>query len=160
MPKSCRVSESRRVVTAHADLVDDITTVMKQHYAERLTTAAIADRIGYSPLLVRHVFRNTVGMPLRSYLTEIRMERARQLLQASEKVEAVALLVGYRSKRQFIRQFKARVGVLPSVFRHDQTAAHSDAVGGQRSLGALRTLGHDPRQILVVPVGETGRADS
>lgn len=37
--------------------------------------------------------------------------------QASEKIEAVALQVGYRNKRQFIRQFKSHMGILPSHFR-------------------------------------------
>jgi hypothetical protein len=56
----------------------------------------------------------------------VRMERARALLKAGEKIEAVALQVGYRSKRQFIRQFKYHVGMLPSHFRH---ADHGLSVG-------------------------------
>lgn len=100
-----------------ADLVAHVMKLIDLHYAEPLTTDNVAKRVGRSARDVRHAFRRAVGVPLRTYLTGIRMERARQLLKESAKIEAVALLVGYKSKRQFIRQFKLHAGMLPSRFR-------------------------------------------
>jgi AraC-like DNA-binding protein len=109
-----------------ADPMSHVRRFIELHYAERLTMKTIAKQLGRSERDVRHEFRRAIGIPLRAYLTDIRMERARQLLQSNVKVEAVALLVGYKSKRQFIRQFKSRIGMLPSRFRdaHGAAAAH------------------------------------
>lgn len=101
----------------HSDAVARAMKLIEQRYTEPLTVTTIARMAGRSHLTLRQEFRRAVGMSLRAYLTLVRMERARELLQASEKVEAVALQVGYRSKRQFIRQFKTHIGMLPSHFR-------------------------------------------
>jgi AraC-like DNA-binding protein len=100
-----------------AALAAHVMKLIELHYDEPLTTENVAKRVGLSARDVRHAFRRAVGVSLRAYLTGIRMERARQLLQESAKIEAVALLVGYKSKRQFIRQFKLHAGMLPSRFR-------------------------------------------
>lgn len=99
------------------DLATRVIQLIEQHYADRLTATKIARMTGRSPLVLRQEFKRAMGMSLRDYLTVVRIERARRLLQASEKVEVVALQVGYRSKRQFIRQFKTYVGMIPSHFR-------------------------------------------
>jgi AraC-like DNA-binding protein len=101
----------------HSNTAAQAMKLIEQHYAEPLTATRIARMAGRSVLALRQEFRSAVGMSLRDYLTLVRMERARELLHASEKVEAVALQVGYRSKRQFIRQFKSHIGMLPSDFR-------------------------------------------
>ena len=38
------------------------------------------------------------------------------------KIEAIALDLGYRSKKHFYRQFKRRFGMTPDVYRHAQDA--------------------------------------
>jgi photosystem II stability/assembly factor-like uncharacterized protein len=45
------------------------------------------------------------------------MERAVTLIGKGDKVEAVALQVGYRSKKNFYRQFTIRFGVTPAAYR-------------------------------------------
>jgi AraC-like DNA-binding protein len=45
------------------------------------------------------------------------MQRAAELLRRGERVEAVALLVGYKSKTNFYRQFKRHFGVTPAALR-------------------------------------------
>jgi AraC-like DNA-binding protein len=45
-------------------------------------------------------------------VTRVRMERI-----GSEKVDAIALDVGYRSKKNFYRIFKSLTGLTPSAFR-------------------------------------------
>jgi AraC-like DNA-binding protein len=92
-----------------------VRTLIEQNYAEDLTNAKVARLSGRSPRDVRSDLRE-LGLSLRKYLTTIRMEHAQQLLH-HDKVEAVALMVGYKSKRQFIRQFKLHTGMVPSHFR-------------------------------------------
>jgi AraC-like DNA-binding protein len=50
-----------------------------------------------------------------------RVERASRAIRAGEKVEAVALEVGYRSKKNFFRQFRRRFGTTPAKYRSTHT---------------------------------------
>jgi AraC-like DNA-binding protein len=45
------------------------------------------------------------------------MQRAASLLRDGVKAEAVALLVGYRSRPNFYRQFKKHFGSTPAAYR-------------------------------------------
>ena len=125
----------------HSELTTHVMKLIEQHYADHLTLTKIARMTRRSPLLVRHEFRRAAGMSLREYLTVVRMERAQTLLQAGEKVEAVALQVGYRSKRQFIRQFKYHVGMLPSHFRQ---VDHGSPVGASWPATGMRNAHESP----------------
>jgi len=61
-----------------------------------------------------------VGVSVRQWLTTLRRDRASTLRRDVVKVEAVSLLVGDRSKKNFYRQFKRRFGTTP--FAHRQGA--------------------------------------
>jgi AraC-like DNA-binding protein len=45
------------------------------------------------------------------------LHHAAALIRTGEKIEAVSLLVGYRSKKNFYRHFKDELGVTPTVYR-------------------------------------------
>jgi transcriptional regulator GlxA family with amidase domain len=55
------------------------------------------------------------------YGPRTRVERASRAIRAHEKVEAVALEVGYRSKKNFFRQFRRRFGTTPAKYRSTHT---------------------------------------
>ena len=58
-----------------------------------------------------------LGVPMRQWLTSVRLDHASALIREGVKVEAVSLLVGYRSKKNFYRQFKRRFGTTPFAHR-------------------------------------------
>jgi two-component system response regulator YesN len=64
------------------------------------------------------MFRREVGVPMRQWLTAVRLDHASVLIREGVKVEAVSLLVGYRSKKNFYRQFKRRFGTTPYEHRN------------------------------------------
>jgi AraC-like DNA-binding protein len=61
------------------------------------------------------MFRREVGVPMHQKLTDVRLQHAVDLIRDGVKVEAAALLVGYRSKKNFYQQFKRRFGTTPSA---------------------------------------------
>ena len=75
------------------------------------------------------MFRREVGVPMREWLTRVRLDNASALVRDGVKVEAVSMLVGYRSKKNFYRQFKRRFGTTPFAHgvatRNDASAAGS-----------------------------------
>jgi AraC-like DNA-binding protein len=86
-------------------------------YADRLTLQRLAAAAGCSRRQLAAIFRRELAMTVREYLTRARLRRALELIRDGEKIEAVSLMVGYHSKKNFYRQFKARVGVTPSAYR-------------------------------------------
>lgn len=75
-----------------------------------------ANSLGRHPSHICAVFRAETGTTVRGYLTQIRLERAAYLIARGEKIEAVALDVGYKSKNQFYRQFKRHYGMTPATY--------------------------------------------
>jgi two-component system response regulator YesN len=73
--------------------------------------------MGRHPNYVGLVFHEQMGLTVRGYLTRFRLERAADLIARGDKIEAVSLCVGYRSKRNFYRQFKRCFGMTPQQYR-------------------------------------------
>lgn len=64
------------------------------------------------------LFKRTFGVNFLDYLTELRMDAARELLRDPLRSTAeVAGMVGYESANYFTRAFKKKVGMTPTDFR-------------------------------------------
>lgn len=91
---------------------------MQQHFAENLRLEDVAAQFYLTPSYFGTLFKKKTGDSFRSYLTTIRMEKAKELLQdARYSVAQVAGAVGYQDKRYFSRLFKEQVGVTPKEYR-------------------------------------------
>ena len=99
------------------EAVMHLKTLIEREYANPLTLAVLAAAIGRERTYAARMFRRCTGKTLHGYLTATRVRRARQLIREGYKVEAAMLLVGYRSKKNFYRQFRAYTGVTPGAYR-------------------------------------------
>lgn len=88
------------------------------HYAEPITLQSVAREVSRARSHVAVSFKQETGMTLRQYLLNVRMRHATELLLQGDKVDAVMLLVGYRSKKNFYRQFKSHTGTTPAIYRY------------------------------------------
>lgn len=90
-----------------------------EHYAEPdMSIAQVAQSLGLSEGHLSHVFKRETGKTLGSYITEVRMGRAKELLKdCRSKVYEVAEAVGYRDITYFSAAFKKTMGVSPSEFQ-------------------------------------------
>ena len=94
-----------------------ICAFIRAHYAERISLEVAAALVGRNPTYIATIFRRLTGMTIHRYQIRVRMRRAATLLRQSEKVEAVTLLVGYRCKKNFYRQFETTFGVTPGQYK-------------------------------------------
>jgi len=84
----------------------------------------LAEQLHCSERHFSRVFRQEFGVPLRTRQTELRLQRARQLLaDADAKVINVAYESGYRHLGLFNAMFKKRFGVTPSEWRQQNLPA-------------------------------------
>jgi AraC-like DNA-binding protein len=112
-PRSNRMSAAQKHVRQILDRIE-------QSYAEPITLRSLAAELHRQGAYLGGMFRRMVGMSVHQWLTTVRLDRASTLIRDGVKVEAVSLLVGYRSKKNFYRQFKRRFGTTP--FEHRQAA--------------------------------------
>jgi AraC-like DNA-binding protein len=82
------------------------------------TLEMVAARIGLSRAAFAKRFRQRVGRTMFDYLTLLRMQKAQQLLSASDaKLFDIACSVGYKSELAFMKAFKRTLGITPTQYR-------------------------------------------
>lgn len=91
---------------------------MDRRYADNLDVATIAQRAGVSKYHFIRCFSAEYGQTPAQYLTHRRIERAQDLLRATNlTVTEVCMLVGYTSLGSFSAKFHSLVGETPSAFQ-------------------------------------------
>ena len=89
-----------------------------RHYAEPLDLDALAAAAGLSKYHFLRLFRATYGRTPAAYLSERRIERAQDLLRATNlTVTEVCHAVGFTSLGSFSSRFRAVVGESPKDFQ-------------------------------------------
>ncbi|MDR0569821.1 MAG: AraC family transcriptional regulator [Clostridiales Family XIII bacterium] len=88
------------------------------NYSGQVTIARLARLACMSASKLKYSFKAAVGLTVHSYLTEVRMGRAEQLLADTKlPVARVAEMVGYKKAGAFAAAFKKRKGRLPKDTR-------------------------------------------
>ena len=85
------------------------------------TLKEMASIAGLSPTHFGRAFRATTGMPPHKYLQDLRMERARRLLETTKlSITQIALECGFEQSTSFATSFKKLVGVSPRMWRAER----------------------------------------
>jgi two-component system response regulator YesN len=88
------------------------------NYDKPITLADIARISHLSVSRLAHIFKEQMGITIIDYLTSVRIERAKQLLLATEQsCTEICFQVGYNNQSYFSRTFKELVGMSPRQFR-------------------------------------------
>ena len=105
----------------HADL----------HYAEPLNLAQLADVAGISKYHFQRLFKATYGRTPTAYVSERRVERAQDLLRATNlTVTEVCHAVGFSSLGSFSSRFRELVGETPTQFQRRYAVAGAPRIPG------------------------------
>jgi AraC-like DNA-binding protein len=91
--------------------------VIEERWAEPLPVRTLAQVVGAREFGLAQKFQREVGVSIHAYRVRTRLTRAAALLRHGVKVEAVALEVGYRSQKNFYRQFRRCYGTTPGAYR-------------------------------------------
>jgi AraC-like DNA-binding protein len=91
---------------------------MQKHYAEALSLERVARVAGFSPKYLSRAFHEKQELTFERYLTQLRIERARQLLSGSAlNLQRVAQLCGFSSGSYLGRVFRKGTGETPLAYR-------------------------------------------
>jgi AraC-like DNA-binding protein len=105
-------------------LIDRALALVDRNYTKNLTDTVVAEYVGLSTSHFRFLFRQATGQPFHRYLVNVRLEKAKTLLQEGDlPVSQVASMVGFTGISHFSRAFSHRFRVSPRSAR--RTVGHA-----------------------------------
>ncbi|WP_059102607.1 response regulator transcription factor [Shouchella shacheensis] len=113
--------------TRHRHAIKKTIEFVHNHYHEEISIHKIAEEVKLSRNYLGQLFMKVVGETFKSYLTRVRMEKAKQILVEGELlVYEVAEAVGYKQVPYFTKQFKHYFGCSPTeLLKKDQEIKHN-----------------------------------
>jgi AraC-like DNA-binding protein len=96
------------------------------NFADNINLGNIADEAFFSKFHFMRLFKKIYGNTPHQYLTQVRIEKAKQLLKENNAVSSVCFSVGFDSVSSFTGLFKKATGLTPSVFQNQQRALRAD----------------------------------
>lgn len=112
-----------------AAMTGEIQRILEQEYAGPVSNAWLAKRLDVSESTLLRRFTADTGMTPHAYLMNLRVDRARDLLQAGLAPAQTALQTGFCDQSHFSNVFRRYIGVSPGAYaasvRHG--SGHSNA---------------------------------
>ncbi|MDO4334030.1 MAG: response regulator [Eubacteriales bacterium] len=110
----CRIS-SQNTITG---ITEKTKSYILSNLGSDLSLTAIGQEIGFNPIYLSRVFKQTEGTSIREYIENCRMEMAKRLIVNSRmKIYEIAEKCGYQNTAYFIKIFKAHFGMTPQECR-------------------------------------------
>lgn len=90
---------------------------IKKNYGKNISREDIAKAVFFSPAYFARNFKQYTGKSCNEYLLEVRMEKAKEMLNESKyKIYEIAKMVGYENTKYFYRVFKLYTGYTPKDY--------------------------------------------
>lgn len=92
---------------------------IQKNYSEKdISLHSVANQVNVSPNHFSTIFSQNIGETFISYITRIRLERAKTLLKTtSKRISDIGYEVGYNDTQYFSYVFKKNIGITPKAFR-------------------------------------------
>jgi AraC-like DNA-binding protein len=95
-----------------------ITASLATHY----TIGELAQKIQMPEKKLKYTFKYVYGLGLYSYLKHKRIEKAKALMLAGEKIKDIIPRIGYTNEGNFSKAFRKVVKELPIAWKKNQLA--------------------------------------
>ena len=100
------------------DIIKTARAYIEQNYAKDLILDDVSKELMISPYYFSKLFKKRTGSTFIEYLTNVRIDKAKELLRNTNKsIKEICLDVGYADANYFSRAFKKNVGVTPSEYK-------------------------------------------
>lgn len=99
-------------------IVNEILNILHHEYGQPITLTYLSDRVYLSPNYLRVLFKNKMDISIQDYLTNIRINKAKELLKQNQyKIHEIGEKVGYPNSTYFNMVFKNYVNQTPGEYR-------------------------------------------
>lgn len=99
-------------------VVKNVIKIIEERYMKDISLKVLAAEVFLSPNYLGTIFKKFVGKSFNDYLTEYRMEKAKELLiNSNKKIAKVAEDVGIPNTSYFCMVFKNSFGMSPKEYK-------------------------------------------
>ena len=101
---------------------DEIAAYIQENFHDyNLSLDRLSGEFYFSTSYISRIFRDEIGLTIKQYITQIRMETAKDMLIKNRRarISDIGAAVGYPRSQSFLKQFKEYCGVTPSQYRED-----------------------------------------
>ena len=99
-----------------------------QFYFEKINLDNISDEAYFSKFHFIRLFKKSYNKTPHQYLTYVRIENAKLLLQSERKIADICFAVGFESVSSFTGLFKNLVGKTPAAYQIQQKEIKADII--------------------------------
>ncbi len=117
MANACRNIATKREERS-SSVVEKAKEYIACYYNKDVSLDDVSREVNISSYYFSKIFKEETGQNFIEYLTNIRIEKAKELLKDSEcTMKQICTMVGYSDPNYFSRSFKKKVGVTPTEFK-------------------------------------------
>lgn len=98
------------------DRIRNLLEFIRAKFNEDISLDNLAELAQCTSFHVIRLFNNKVGMSPHAYLTQLRLEKARELIDGGQSIADAALLAGFSDQSHLTRRFKKRYGLTPGLY--------------------------------------------
>lgn len=95
------------------EMIQKVLDAVKESYMQNLSVQSLALQFQTNGKRLSHGIKERTGMPLRAYITAVRIEHAKKLLEQGVKTTEVSARCGFNSPSNFHKTFTDRCGMTP-----------------------------------------------
>lgn len=101
------------------EIINRALKYIQRNFGKSLTLNEIADFCSFSRSSLCHLFKKHTGVSVHSYIADLRIKCAKELLKISnQSVSAIAVKCGFSDYNYFASCFKKKTGLSPSEYRN------------------------------------------
>ncbi len=115
------IARLNKALYPHNDLtkqIIDSKVYIEKHFSEDINLDKIANKALISKFHFIRLFKKYYGRTPNQYLQEVRIEKAKKLLQKGNSIDEVCVAIGLMSKTSFISLFKKKTGHTPKAYQN------------------------------------------
>lgn len=99
--------------------LDEVVQYVRKNYARDITLKGTSEIFFINRSHLARIFKHKTGTTFNNYLTDLRIEKACELMKQGVSIGKAAELVGYENSRYFSRVFCKVKGCIPSKFKEE-----------------------------------------
>ena len=113
------ISSLKKMNTRESKAIKQAKDFIQKNYSAKITLDMVSKEVGFSKTYFSKIFTEETGENFTTYLTNVRIEKAKELLTKTEmRIYEVCEHTGYSNIEHFSRTFKKLVGVSPIQYKN------------------------------------------
>ena len=115
--ESWTAAVEKRSNISHSHRINRVIEMIRECYNRSFSLEDLATESNLSPYHFIRAFKNQTGQTPYDYLINIRIDKAKELMNLNLSITDICLMCGFNNHSHFATVFKKKVGITPSQYR-------------------------------------------